>query len=209
MNTHSICDNNNNMPRLYPFMKEGWTGPFKSLNYPTCKINHLAHILCVCALIFNSCDFFSVYPDRIIQRHSILIGYKDGERERAVQKKIRTKHNCHVKHNQLNIHQGSPTHPIPLHSASTIILLLSKVTFTPSIQPNLCLPHTLITLASAINTSPRVQTISVLSDPLYPLTKFIFKHIYAPLHSQLYPCVSLLLLTLLQTLPQEHSLSYS
>ena len=69
-------------------------------------------------------------------------------------------------------------------AASTVIALLPKATFTPSIQPNLGLPRTHHPLTSAINTLlairyssilPRTQTISILSDPLFSLTAFLFQ----------------------------------
>ena len=85
-------------------------------------------------------------------------------------------------------------------AASTVIPLLPKPTSTPSIQPNLAVPRTRSPLPSAINTLlairyspffPRAQTISILSDLIYSLTHFLFKLFDAPLHSNLYPFVTL------------------
>ena len=47
--------------------------------------------------------------------------------------------------------QGSPRFPV-FRAASTVIPLLPKATFTPSIQPNLGLPRTRQPLTLAINT---------------------------------------------------------
>ena len=91
-------------------------------------------------------------------------------------------------------------------TASTVIPLSPKATFTPSIQPNLGLPRTHPPLTSAVPTLhllppstsfwpygahrvcthpffPHVQTISILSDLLYALTPFLFQLSFAPLHS--------------------------
>ena len=46
-------------------------------------------------------------------------------------------------------------------AASTVILLLPKATFTPSIQQNLGLPHTHPLLSSAINTSLAIRYSSI------------------------------------------------
>ena len=48
-------------------------------------------------------------------------------------------------------------------AASTVIPLLSKATFTPSIQPNLGLPCTHPSLTSAINTLLDIRYLSILS----------------------------------------------
>ena len=62
--------------------------------------------------------------------------------------------------------------------------------FTPSIQSNLGLPRTRPPLTAAINTFwiygsnpffPHAQTISILSNPLYSLTSFLFQFSYVPL----------------------------
>ena len=48
-------------------------------------------------------------------------------------------------------------------AASTVIPLLLKATFTPTIQPNLGLPRTRLTLTSAINTLLAIRYSSILS----------------------------------------------
>ena len=60
----------------------------------------------------------------------------------------------------------------------------AQATFTPSIQPNVGLPRTRPPLNSAVNNrpfSPRVQTISILSDPLYSLVLFLIELFYSTL----------------------------
>ena len=51
---------------------------------------------------------------------------------------------------QIHVHRGSPLFPI-CRAASTVIPLLPKATFTPSIQPNFGLHRTRLQLTSAIN----------------------------------------------------------
>ena len=77
------------------------------------------------------------------------------------------------------------------HAASTITPLLLKATFTPTIQPNLVSfiptlhllsPSTPFWPYSTPLFFPHAQTISVLSDPPYLLTPFLFQHSCAPLH---------------------------
>ena len=68
-------------------------------------------------------------------------------------------------------------------------------------QPNLGLPFTRTPLTSSLNTlvaiqyssifSMSLQTISILSDPLFSPTPFIFQPSYAPPHFVLYPFVTL------------------
>ena len=67
-------------------------------------------------------------------------------------------------------------------AASTVIPLLPKATSTPSIQPNLGLPHTRPPLTSAATSFwpydthpffPHAQTISILSDLRSPMHLFI------------------------------------
>ena len=108
----------------------------------------------------------------------------------------------------------------PRRAASTVISLLPKATFTPSIQPNLGLPRTRPPLTSAINNFEAVygsthtffshaQTISILSDPLYSQLPFYSSsptHIFIPTWKHqtwtLQPNFS-------NTSSQEHSLSFS
>ena len=55
---------------------------------------------------------------------------------------------------------------------------------------------------------PNAQTISILSDLLYTVTPLLFQLSYAPLHSQLYPFVTLQP-NFSNASSQEHSLSFS
>ena len=73
--------------------------------------------------------------------------------------------NGRVKLNNLHVHQGSPLVPISC-AASTIIPLLPKATFTPSIQSNLDLPHIRPPLTSAAITLLAKWLSSILST--YP-----------------------------------------
>ena len=72
-------------------------------------------------------------------------------------------------------------------AASTVIPLLPKATFTPSIQPNLGLPHNRPQLTSAINTLLAIRYSSILSTfpnhlnilyLLYSLTSFLLNYFY-------------------------------
>ena len=110
------------------------------------NIHSLAHILDICSLMFNSCVLFSLF-----QRHHVTAS-----------------HPCPSDHHQR--WEGSPkdhsskqkwASTRTLHSlqffthcyaASTIIPLLPKAIFTPSIQPNMGLPCTCIRLTSPVNT---------------------------------------------------------
>ena len=89
-------------------------------------------------------------------------------------KEHRASKNGHVKLIQFYLHQGSPLFSI-FRAASTVIPLLPKAYFTPSIQPNLCLPRTDLHLLPPSTPFwpygthpffPHAQTISILSDPL-------------------------------------------
>ena len=62
-------------------------------------------------------------------------------------------------------------------AATIVIPLLPKVTFTPSIQPNLGLPRTRPPIISAINTLPALlRTSSFLSLPIRDTPTNILKH---------------------------------
>ena len=71
--------------------------------------------------------------------------------------------NGRVKLIQLHSYQGSRLFPIFRRAASTVIPLLPKATFTPSIQPNLGLPRNRPPLTSAINTLLAIRYPSILS----------------------------------------------
>ena len=88
----------------------------------------------------------------------------------AVRKNTEPKKNGHVKLIQLHMYQGSQVFPI-FRATYTVIPLLPKAIFTPSIQPNLGLSRTRHQLASAITPCrpygthpffPYAQTISIL-----------------------------------------------
>ena len=70
-----------------------------------------------------------------------------------------------IKLNHLHMNNGSPLLPIFFDccSASTVIPLLSMASFTPSIHPNLQLPHTRPPLTSAIITILAIQYSSIRS----------------------------------------------
>ena len=61
------------------------------------------------------------------------------------------------------MHHCSPLFPSFCRAASTVITLIPKATFTPSIQPNHGLPHTRTSLNSAINTILAIRYLSILS----------------------------------------------
>ena len=98
--------------------------------------------------------------------------------------------NRHMKLIQLHMYQGSFQSFTHWCTASTVIPLLPKATFTPSIQPNLSLPRTCPPLTSAINTLLAIQYSSILStcpnhlNTLW-LTPFQFQLSNAHLHSYL------------------------
>ena len=93
--------------------------------------------------------------------------------------------NGRVALDHLYMHLDSPLFPsFHCRAGSTVIPLLPKANFMPSIQPNLGLPRTSPPLTSANYTfltmrsylfSPRVQTISILSDPLYSPAPLLFQ----------------------------------
>ena len=129
------------------------------------SIHLLAHILDTCAAVTSvAAPFFTVYPTA---SHP-----STPERGRAVGKNTAT--------------MAGPFFPVfwtlscNFHPSS----LLPMATLIPSIQPNLDLPHTLSSLAYAINTLPAIryssilsnsrQTKSKLSDPIYSPTPFLF-----------------------------------
>ena len=105
------------------------------------NIHPLAHILDTCALIFSSCDLFTVYPTPL--KVKTTRAWDGGPKEyRATQKWPRETH-------LVTYVPGLSTRS---DAASTIVPLLPKTPFTPSIQPNLGLPRTRPPFTSAINT---------------------------------------------------------
>ena len=126
-------------------------------------------------------------------------GDNPSERRRAVRKNTgSTKNHLHmVEYSIIYIFTRS------LHSflsiayyraAFAVISLLSKATFTPSIQPNLGQPRTRLLLTSTINTlitkrywvlihSLQVTKPSQYSLIRYSLTPFLYQLLCSPLHS--------------------------
>ena len=102
------------------------------------------------------------------------------------------KQNCCMKLIQLHMHLvlHSFLSFTYCHAASTFTPLLPKATFTPSIQPNLGLPHAHLQRTSAINTLQAIpyspfftHATRIISDLLYSITPFLFQLSYAPLYS--------------------------
>ena len=94
---------------------------------------------------------------------------------------------------------------------------VAKATFTPSVQPSLALhrtrphwlrPSTPFWPYGTHKFFTHAETISILFNPLYSLTPFLFQLSYAPPHSQLYPFVTLQP-NFSKTSSQEHSLYFS
>ena len=67
---------------------------------------------------------------------------------------------CHFQLPTCSPMLSTPSYPSQYcRPASTVIPLLHKVTFTPTIHPNLGLPHTLSKLTSAINMHPSIHMV--------------------------------------------------
>ena len=115
--------------------------------------------------------------------------------------------NGHVKFNHLHMHQGSPRSFLFLAhccATSTVISLLPKANFARTIQPNfhptiqrnLCLPHTCPSLTCAIGTLLPIWWSSILSTnypnrlntvgSLYSSAPFVFQLLYAHFHYYYY-----------------------
>ena len=108
-------------------------------------------------------------PYHVTASHSSP-GNKPPECERAFWKNMGTKQKLQRENQLLHMHQGSPLLPIIYYrSVSTVISLLSKEMFTPSIQPYLGLPSTRPPLTSAINTFLAIRYSSIFSTcPNHP-----------------------------------------
>ena len=74
-------------------------------------IHPLAHILNTCTLIFSSCVIFTVYPNRVMQRHPTPLKVKTTRAREGGPKEHRAKHG-RVKLIQLHMYQDSPLFPI-------------------------------------------------------------------------------------------------
>ena len=127
-------------------------------------IYHLALIPDTWALIFSSFALFTVYPNRITQRHPSLLQMTTTRAREGGHsaKQIWPRET----HSVIYVPwQGSPLFPIFLALSRSLYRhsSLSKATFTPSIQPNLGLPSTRPPLTSAINTLPAIRYSSILS----------------------------------------------
>ena len=106
---------------------------------------HLVYIPGICTLSLSLCPSYSLPQRPHVMASHASPGDNLPECRRAVLNNAGISKIGHVKLNNLDMHQISPLFPIFWHccTASTVILLLPKATFTPSIQPNLSLPHTI------------------------------------------------------------------
>ena len=140
---------------------------FKSDNTHTMINTHpLAHIRDTRDLIFSSCAPFTVYPNPIMPRHyaplQVIItrAREGGPKEKsAKQKMARWNSFSYICTRALHSFRSFAL----CRATSTVIPLLPKATFIPSIQPNLGLPGTRPSLTSAINTLLAMRYSSILS----------------------------------------------
>ena len=128
------------------------------------------------SLVISSCIFFTITPTALCNGIPNSLGDKRQERGMAIRKNTGTRAkmtSCtsiiYTCNRDLHYFQSCCAAP-------TVIHRLLKSTFIPSIQHNLCLPRTRTHLhppstlfypCSIHKFSQRVQTISLLSDPLY------------------------------------------
>ena len=120
------------------------------------NIHPIAHILDTCALILGSCALFS-----LSQLHHVMASHPSpGDSHQNTRGK-----NSRVKLNQLHMHQGSQLFPVfhALLRSLNSYYSVAQGHFTPSIQPNLRLPHTHPPITPAINTLLAIQYSSIFS----------------------------------------------
>ena len=149
------------------------------------KHSPLVNTLDICALISVIASFAQLTPTTSWNGDkppaTLVISHQSaGELSERTQVPLNT---SRVTLNHLHMHQLSPLLPI-FYAASTVILLLPKATFSPSIQSNLRLPRIRPLLTSTINTLLAIQYSSILSCPnhlntLYLPTPFLFQLFYA------------------------------
>ena len=167
----------------------------------------LAHIPGTCALI---------YPNRIIQWYPNPLHVIIHQSAGGLSKKMQGLAKMAPKSSTYEPGLSTPSYLSRIvGQPPPSCLCCPRTIFTPSIQPNLCLPSTRPPLSSTINTllaipytlHVRAQTISILSDPLCSSTPFLYQLSYAPPHSQLYIFVTFQP-NFSNTSSQEHSLSF-
>ena len=132
--------------------------------------------------------FYSLPQPHHVKTSNPSPGDKPPERGRAVWKKHRNQQKWPHKDQSSTYALGLyiPSHLSHCHTASTVISLLPKTTFTPSIQPIFGLPRTLhqhLSSHSVLVYFLHVSTPSHYSDAFYSRTPFLFQLFYAPLHS--------------------------
>ena len=118
------------------------------------KMHPLAHILDTWALIISSSALFTVYLDRIMQRHPsplqvITTRARRGGRKNSVKQKWQRE--THSVTYLPGLSTLSDLSRIVAQSPPSFLCCL-RATFTPSIQPYLGLPRKRPLLTSAINT---------------------------------------------------------
>ena len=142
-------------PRRGSHVKPDNIFKFKFNKHTFINIHPWAHILDICALIFSCWSIFNSLsqPNRVTASHPPLQVNKHkstGGRSERTQGQAKIAAN-----NSFSCICARTLHSFRSLShwraASTVILLLAKATFTPSIQPNLSLPRTRPPLTSAIN----------------------------------------------------------
>ena len=112
------------------------------------NMHPLVYILDTSTLIFSSYGLFTVYPNRIMQQQPTPLLVITTIAQEGSPKEHRPSKDGYIKLKHLHMHQGSPLFPIfcalscSLHHHSSV----PKATFTPSMQPNLCLPHTCLVM---------------------------------------------------------------
>ena len=124
----------------------------------------LGNIIDICALIFSCCAIFTVQPHHVTASHPSPGDNHQSTRGRSERTQAQA--------NMAEWDSFSYICPRALHSfrsfmhwraVYTVILLLPKATFTPSIQPNLGLLCTRPPLTSGINTLLAIPYSSILS----------------------------------------------
>ena len=152
------------------------------------NVHPLAHILGTCVLI--SVVVLVLQFTQTASRNGILTPLHVISHQSTGGRSGRTQEpskNGRVKFNHIHMHRCSPLLNI-FRAASAAIPLLPKVTYTPSIQPNLdhlvpalnlLPPSTLFKRNCTHPFSPHVQPTSILSDLPHLLAPFVFQRFYA------------------------------
>ena len=111
----------------------------------------LAHVICIFVTHVLPCLYALFGEIKCI--YLFIIFQRAGGRSESIQEPSKK---AVWNSNLLDIHLGSP-----VVLASTVILLLPKATFTPSIHPNLGLPPYLLPLTSTIQQHPSSHTVLI------------------------------------------------